>query len=174
MTPIKIRVLPPAVVETTRPSGEFLAGAFQARPLWTEDEDAPEEGDYPGLHFDKAAALLDAEDGEQAAAEIIKEMYVVGPDEQLLSELFNILLMQLHLTLNRMAYRRKRHILGCALACCGRMLNIERNDRRLQTFAKLYSRYELSGPIVPEQIETITGMNWNAARNIYRTYGGQV
>jgi hypothetical protein len=82
--------------------------------------------------------------------------------------------MQLPQSLDRMAYRRKRHILDCALACCGRLLSIEPNDRRLQTFAKLYSRYELSGPVAPEHIENITGLNWNTARNIYRRYGDQV
>jgi hypothetical protein len=174
MTPANIRVLPSTVLEATNPSGALLAGAFCVQPLWTEGEEFIEEGDFPGLHAGIAETFLASENAEQATIELIKEMYVIGPNEPLLSKLFHILLAQLPQTFDRTAYKRKRHLLECTLGCCGRLLSIERNERRLRTFAKLYSRYKMSGPILPKRIESLTGHSWDMVRRIYRTYGDQI
>lgn len=127
-------------------------------------------GDYPEFRAMRARALSALGQPEHAAVEWIKELFVVGATSELLRSILQACLNLLPKTYDLTEYRRNRNALEVALACSGRIVSEEGDSEITDLFAKLYSRYELVGPISPHHVARITGMDWETVRGIYRAH----
>ena len=128
------------------------------------------DGDYPVYRAMRARALSALGRADEAAVEWIKELYVVGPTSELLRSILQACLNLLPKTYDLAEYRRRYAALEVSLACAGRMVQEEGDAKIVRLLAKLYSRYELVGPVAPDHVAHITGMDWEAVRGIYRSY----
>jgi len=128
------------------------------------------DADYPEFHLIRAHALAALGNGDEAVLEWIKEMCIVGATPDVMKSTLRACLGVLPKTNDRAAYRQRRDVLEVALGCCGRLVDRDGDDNLLRLFASLYSRYELTGPMSPDHIAKLTGMEWERARGIYRSH----
>ncbi len=126
--------------------------------------------DFPEIRALHAEALVRLGDTDGAAVELLREFCVAGATEELQRRLLHVFLSLLPKSFDRGANVDARYALDGALAVSGRLVSGTAEKPFKELLASLLVRLEMVGPVIPAELEELTGLQWENIRGIRNSY----